>query len=229
MGRGHNSRNRGSIKSKRKTKPEPKKQTRLVTRTARRKKLREGLEKRITRDKAPNDTKRTVYINLATTVGLLFEPGSNNILNYMRDEMLRIGAISDFVVLAPGKWAKEKIRQHLKDMLERNGHGWAWNHVVFPLPTETSRVFISRVLNAYEVTHYVDTNREFLACAALDNDLRKMRIFFADVKNDKFSWSLILDWIRQTMPNFYRVIGEGMWADEIIHTGYKLTEAPNEE
>lgn len=187
----------------------------VVSRSQRRNRKRRALESRLKMDSSPGNKQKGQFTNLATSISTCWENTEmlNKILQYLQD-----GKLTSFIILSPGDWLPE-VALHLKQMLEDKGVGWAWQHVVFPLATETDRRFIGRVFESFEITHYVESNKELIMHALHNKDCDLTRLFYMNPDTEGTnSWDAVNKWLIKTVPVYWRLRDQGKDSFNIIPT-----------
>lgn len=119
-------------------------------------------------------------VGIGTTHLTLFVDDVAELLTRIRG-WLNDGSVTDFTILAFGAWNRNS-RRHLLLHLEKIGHSWVNNHVVFQLRNEPFNDFVARVVSIYEITHFFDAAKanspeSALAPVVMTPELTKVRVY----------------------------------------------------
>lgn len=225
-----NRRRKDRIRKGRQNRKEAKKHgkvMKLESKTKRRKLRKKTAETRLLIDGAPVKSGKPIYMNLATTVTVALGEQGKDMLCEVK-ELVESGRISNLLIMAPGVWGNPKVRDRLQEMFEELGHPWAWNYVVFPLKTENANKFILRAITIYEITHYVDINKQFLTHVIHCNRLVRTKLFLMNIDSKiEYGWPAARKWLTRTAPSWWNLASLGDNAFDIIETGYLTYEAKN--
>lgn len=197
-----------------------------VTRSQRRNRRKATLESRLLNDTRLGSTDKAIYLNFATTVSACFE--HPDMLKGV-EEFLDSGRITSFIIASPGLWSPDTCNR-LKEMMEDRGFAWAWNHVVFPLDTETTSKFFERIIKVFEISHYVDTKRENLLSILYAKRNDNVRLFhMSEGESITHGWKDVREWLKKTAPAYWKLEEPGDAHFDIISTGVASEQYSEED